>query len=300
MTAEGLFTEGLVRRYDDVLALDNFELTVDRGEVVGLVGANGAGKTTFAEVVAGLVRPQAGVVRVAGVDMLRHPRAARRHLGYAPQEVSLYFSATVRDNLRLFGGLAGLHHASLRTGIAEVVAAMQLDSVLDRPVAVLSGGQRRRTQIATSLLGHPDLLLLDEPTAGADPSTRDALLDVVRQRAAGGAAIVYTTHYLPELADLEASLAVAKNGRVIARGEQDVLLKGLLGELRIEIDGVVPDRLCEWFVADDNELRIPTSEPARTLAEVLATGLVPRSIDVRKPSLDDLYHSLDSVVSHAI
>jgi ABC-2 type transport system ATP-binding protein len=298
--AEALVAEGLVKRYGEVPALDGFALTVQRGEIVGLVGANGAGKTTFVEVVTGLVRPDVGGVRVLGVDMLREPRQARRHLGFAPQEVALYFSATVRENLHLFGGLVGLRGPALRTAIEGVAAAMRLDAVMDRPAAVLSGGQRRRTQIATALLGTPGLLLLDEPTAGADPPTREALLTVVRDRAAAGAGIVYTTHYLPELAELDASLAVVRAGRVIARGDQDVLLTGLLGEVRVRMDGPLPGRLDGYGRLVDGELRVPSADPAQTLAELLTAGVVPLAVDVRRPSLDDLYHSLEPAVAHAL
>lgn len=293
-----LAVEGLVKRYGDVLALDGFELSAQRGEIVGLLGANGAGKTTFAEVATGLVRPERGSVRVAGIDMLRAPRAARAHLGYAPQEVALYFSATVRENLMLFGGLAGLRRGLLRASVDEVAATMRLDGVMDRAAAVLSGGQRRRAQIASALLGAPALLLLDEPTAGADPPTRDSLLAAVRARAAGGAAVVYSTHYLPELTDLDATLAVVRDGRVIARGEQATLLNGLVGEVRVVPDGRVPDRLRDLGPLVDGELRLPTSDPARTLAEVLSSGVVPIAVDVRKPSLDDLYHALQPAVAH--
>lgn len=300
MVTEGLITEGLVKRYDDVLALNEFSLTAHRGEIVGLLGANGSGKTTFVEVVAGLVRPDAGSVRVVGVDMLRSPRIARQFLGCAPQEVAMYFSATVKENLQLFGGLIGLRRATLRAAIDEVADQMQLSGVMDRPVAVLSGGQRRRAQVASALLGTPELLLLDEPTAGADPPTREALLTAVRDRAAAGAAIVYTTHYLPELAELDASIAVIKSGQVIARGDQESLLSGLPGEVRVRFDGGVPDRLRDLGRLEDGELRMPTSDPGQTLAGLLAAGLVPSSVDVRKPSLDDLYYSLEAMVSHAI
>jgi ABC-type multidrug transport system ATPase subunit len=302
MVTEGLITEGLVKRYGDVLALNEFELTARRGEIVGLLGANGSGKTTFVEVVAGLVRPEKGSVRVAGVNMLRSPRIARRHLGCAPQEVAMYFSATVKENLLLFGGLIGLRRAALKSAIDDVVDHMQLAGVLDRPVGVLSGGQRRRAQVASALLGTPSLLLLDEPTAGADPPTREALLSAVRDRAAAGAAIVYTTHYLPELTELDATIAVIKAGRVITRGTQDTLLSGLLGEVRVRFEDPVPDRVRDLGRLVDGELRMATADPGQTLADLLSSGLVPVSVDVRKPSLDDLYYSLETLegmVPHA-
>ncbi|MBV1850271.1 ABC transporter ATP-binding protein [Catellatospora tritici] len=212
----------LRKRYGASTALDGFDLTVAPGEICGLIGHNGAGKSTFVEIVTGLTRPDSGTVTIGG-----QPPARARHLvGVAPQEIALYVSVTVERNLRLFGGLAGLRGPSLRTAIDDTAAALGLSDVLRRPVGLLSGGQRRRTQAAAAMLHRPPLLLLDEPTTGADPLTRAALLTLVRDHAAAGAAVVYTTHYLPELVDLRATLAVAARGRVIARGGQDELLAG--------------------------------------------------------------------------
>jgi ABC-2 type transport system ATP-binding protein len=288
-----LAATGLVKRYGRVTALDEFHLTVAPGEIVGLVGANGSGKTTFVETVIGLTAPDRGEVRVLDIDVRRRPRAARRHIGYTPQEIALYYSATTSENLRLFGGLVGLRGNALATAISKAVEQMQLDAVLSRPVGVLSGGQQRRVQVASAMLGSPDLLLLDEPTAGADPPTRQALLAAVRERASAGAAIVYTTHYLAELSDLDATLAVIKEGRVVARGDQATLLTGLAGEVRIQLAGDISDRLQQLGQVVDGELRIASTDPAKTLAEILADGHVPVAVDVRKPSLDDLYRVLE-------
>src|ERR1700689_4800305 len=164
-----LRVEGLVKRYGDRQALSGFELSVQPGEIAGLVGHNGAGRTTFVEIVPGLVRPDAGSVRIGPSDPLRDPPAARKLLGVSPQEQALYLSATVRDNLRLFGLLAGLRRAGVQRSIDELAAELQLTEVLAQRVGLLSGGQRPRAQAATAMIGSPRLLLLDEPTAGADP-----------------------------------------------------------------------------------------------------------------------------------
>jgi len=213
-----LEASGLVKAYGKQRALDEFTLRVAAGEIAGLVGHNGAGKTTFAEVVAGLAHPDAGTVRVCGVDVLARPRAARGLLSACPQETALYPAATVAEHLRLFGSLAGLHAAALRRAVDDIAERMDLTDVAAKPAGLLSGGQRKRTQAATALVAPRPLLLLDEPTVGADPATRSRLLSVVADRAAAGAAIVYTTHYLPELAELQATVAVAQAGRIIARG----------------------------------------------------------------------------------
>jgi ABC-2 type transport system ATP-binding protein len=217
-----LDASGLRKAYGPVTALDGFDLTVAPGEICGLIGHNGAGKSTFVEVVTGLTRPDAGAVTVGGLP----PTRARHLVGLAPQEIALYLSVTVERNLRLFGALAGLHGRALRQAIDDTAQALGLTDVLRCPVGLLSGGQRRRAQAATAMLHRPALLLLDEPTTGADPGTRAALLRLVRAHAADGAAVLYTTHYLPELVDLGATLAVCRAGRVIKRGSQDELLAG--------------------------------------------------------------------------
>lgn len=271
-----LEVHGLVKRYGTVTALDGFDLSVAAGEIVGLVGHNGAGKTTLVEIVSGLVRPDEGTARIAGLA----PARARALLGVAPQHLGLYPSVTVREHLQLFGRLSGLRRGALDAAIDELAGALRLAGIMDRRTGVLSGGQQRRTQAATALIHRPQLLLLDEPTAGADLETREAMLQVVRQRAHDGAAVVYTTHYLPELVDLEASIAVAREGRVIARGSYDDLLDGLPGEVRLVFD-------------DDDELRVSTTEPTATLIDLLGRADRPvSSVDVRNPSLDDLYRSL--------
>jgi ABC-2 type transport system ATP-binding protein len=275
-----LIARGLHKRYGNVVALDGFDLHVEAGEIVGLVGHNGAGKSTFIEIVTGLTRPDAGRVEVAGIDVADRSRRVRELIGLAPQEMSLYLPLTVRENVRLFGGLAGLRGRALRSAISETSAALGLTEVLDRPVGLLSGGQRRRAQAATALVHRPRLLLLDEPTVGADPGTRQALLAMVRECAAAGTAVCYTTHYLPELADLAASIAVVSRGRVIARGSQQQLLAGIPGELRV-------------VLTSGQSRVVRAADPSRALADLLAQGHRLQSADIRRPSLDDLYHELE-------
>jgi ABC-2 type transport system ATP-binding protein len=172
--------------------------------------------------------------------------------------------------------------------VRDTAEELLLAEVLDRRTGVLSGGQQRRVQAATALVTSPDLLLLDEPTVGADPVTRQALLAAIRRRAAAGAAVCYTTHYLPELVDLGARLAVARAGRIIATGAQRELLARLPGEVRAEF-------------GDGSRRVVRTREPARALAD-LVTGLAPqarglRAVQISEPTLDDLYQAL--AVSHA-
>ncbi|HEX4212957.1 MAG TPA: ABC transporter ATP-binding protein [Candidatus Dormibacteraeota bacterium] len=287
-----LKVEELVKRYRGVTALAGVDLAVGPGEIAGLIGHNGAGKTTLVEIVAGLTRPDSGRVLVAGWDVRRRPAMARRELGLAPQEIALYPSATVRQNLRLFGDLHGVHGRALRSAVEETLADLQLEEVADRPVALLSGGQRRRAQTASALVHRPRLLLLDEPTAGADPATREALLAVVRDRAREGAAVLYTTHYLPELETLGATLAVMAAGRVVARGEAGPMLAALPSEVQARFAGRVPGPLAGSGSVEGDLLRIRTADPERAIASIVEGRWPLRSLEVMRPTLDDLYHSL--------
>ncbi|WP_231619159.1 ABC transporter ATP-binding protein [Nonomuraea sp. SBT364] len=266
----------LVKRYGEIQALDGFTLSVAAGEIVGLLGHNGAGKTTFVEIVSHLIRQDGGTVTIDG----KPPSAVRGQVGVAPQHIALYPSATVREHLELYGRLSGLRRAALNSAIEDLAVMLRLTDLMDRRAGKLSGGQQRRTQAATALVHRPGLLLLDEPTAGADLETRQAMLDVVKQRAGEGAAVVYTTHYLPELTELQATIAVARDGRVIARGTYEELAKDLPGEVRVTLE-------------DEEEIRISTSDPAATLIDLLhRTDRRISSVDVRNASLDDLYRSL--------
>lgn len=265
----------LTKRYGPVQALDGFSLRVEAGEIVGLVGHNGAGKTTFIEMAASLARPDGGKVTIDGQD----PGRVRGRIGIAPQHIALYRSITVREHMVLFGGLAGLRRAELKSAIDELAVALHLTDFIDRRAGLLSGGQQRRTQAAAALIHRPSVLLLDEPTAGADPETRGALLDVVKQRAGEGAAIIYTTHYLPELVELQATIAVARDGRIIARGTSEDLLSQLPGEVLVTLD--------------DEEIRVTTTDPGATLIDLLKRNdREVTAVELRKPSLDDLYRSL--------
>ncbi|MFB4274491.1 MULTISPECIES: ABC transporter ATP-binding protein [unclassified Nonomuraea] len=266
----------LVKRYGTVQALDGFTLSVASGEIVGLLGHNGAGKTTFVEIVSHLIRPDSGKVSIDG----RPPSATRGEVGVAPQHIALYPSITVREHLVLYGKLAGLRRTALSAAIEDLAAVLRLNEIMDRRTGKLSGGQQRRTQAASALVHRPALLLLDEPTAGADLETRQAMLDVVKQRAGEGAAVVYTTHYLPELTELQATIAVARDGRIIARGPSDELLRDLPGEVRVTLD-------------NEEQISVSASDPAAALIDLLHRVNRPvTSVDVRNPSLDDLYRSL--------
>ncbi len=297
MTADPVLEiRGLRKSYGRLQALDGIDLEVARGEVVGLLGHNGAGKSTLVSIVAGLRAPDAGSVHVTGVDVARDPVRACRHLGLAPQETAIYPEARVRDNLRVFGELAGMSGARLRTRIEEVAVAFGLTELMTRRAQALSGGQQRRVHTAVAVLHRPPLLLLDEPTVGSDVGTRDALLEVVRGLAHDGAGVCYSTHYLPEIEALDATVAVLERGRLLARGTlAELVAAHARSAVELTFDGPAP-ALTGATVAGE-VVRLATDTPARTAAQVLAS--LPdeqrarvRSIDLVRDDLESAYRAL--------
>ena len=261
-----LAVRGLRKAYGATVALDGVDLTVERGTILGLLGPNGAGKTSLVSIVCGLRRPDAGTVHVGGIDVARHPRDARTLVGYAPQETGVYPTLSVRDNLKFFGGLAGLGRTGLRDAVDEVAAALSLTPLLDRRAGRVSGGERRRLHTAIALVHRPPLVLLDEPTTGADVRTRTEILALVRRLAEQGSAVVYSTHYLHEVDELGASVAFIDRGRIVASGEPaDLVARFGASALELEFDGPVPDSVRGGGASvDGSSVRIPTPDPAAT------------------------------------
>ncbi len=288
---------GLRKAYREREVLRGVDLDVARGEVLGLVGPNGAGKTTLVSIVAGLREADAGSVRVDGIDALAHPDRVHPLLGIAPQDLGIYPILTVAQNLEFFGRLSDLRGAELRRTVAATAEALGLTGVLGQRAATLSGGQTRRLHTAMALVGRPALLFLDEPTVGADVQTRAAILEIVRDLAHDGRAVVYTSHYLSEIETLGASVAVLEAGRIVAGGSVAELVSRY-GEpaLRLRFDGPAPAVALPGFEIDGAEATLRTADPTAVAAAVLAglngEGSRVRSIDVVRPSLEAAYLAL--------
>lgn len=290
-----LSLRAVTHRYGSTTALDDVTFSLAEGEVTGLLGHNGAGKTTLMSLVAGLLRPDGGEIEILGVPLARDPRRARRLLGLAPQELGVYPPLTVRQNLRFFAELAGLRGAALRRRTEEVAEPLGLTDLLERRVAHLSGGEQRRVHTALALLHRPRLLLLDEPTAGVDVETRARLIDHVRELAAGGTAVCYSTHYLPEVEALDASVAVLDHGRLLARGTlADLVDRHGDSAVELTFAGGPPPALLPWPTTWENGvLRVHLEQPHLAVPEVLAalggaaSGLL--NLRVVRPSLESAF-----------
>jgi ABC-2 type transport system ATP-binding protein len=218
-----LSLRGLGKNYGERVAVGSIDLEVDAGELFGLLGPNGAGKTTTIAMACGVLRPSRGRIAIAGIDLHAEPRAAKVKLGYVPQDLALYSELSADQNLRYFGALYGLGGATLDDRIAWALELVRLgDRARDR-VKTFSGGMRRRLNLAASLLHRPELLILDEPTAGVDPQSRAHLFDTLRALHAAGTAVVYTSHYLEEVEQLCQRVAILDHGSIIAIGSPEEL-----------------------------------------------------------------------------
>jgi ABC-2 type transport system ATP-binding protein len=285
----------------ETVALAGIDLEVAEGEIVGLLGPNGAGKTTLVSIVAGLRGADGGSVRIGGIDALAHPHLARPQLGFAPQETGIYPTLTCRQNLRFFAELAGLRGRARDAAVDSVAAALQLTDLLERRAQHLSGGERRRLHTALALVHRPPLVMLDEPTTGADVRTRAQLLALVADLATNGSAVVYSTHYLQEIDQLGASVLIVDQGRAIARGTVASLIDAhaaIVVEMtfaghapRVDVgDGA--DRV----ERDGSVVRIHTRRPDAATETVIA-GLGGaarrlRAIEVVQPSLEAVFLEL--------
>ena len=203
--------------------MTDVSFTVEPGEVMGLVGSNGAGKTTTTLSAAGLLRPTRGSIRRFGSDA-HGTREIQSRIGFAPQEISLYPSLTVRDNLGFFGKLYGLSSSRLGASIASIVHQLDMSDISNRPVRTLSGGQQRLAHVAAALVHEPALLLLDEPSAGLDPAARSNLLQAVRGVAERGYAVLFSSHYLNEVETLCDTVTILHEGRMITSSPMSSLI----------------------------------------------------------------------------
>jgi len=209
---------GLTKRFGKVEALAGLDLVARSGQVVAVLGPNGAGKTTFVRTIATLVRPDAGSLRVDGIDVARRPEQVRRIIGLAGQYAAVEEAMTGRENLDMVARLFGHDRTTARANTGAVLAQLGLTDAADRLVRTYSGGMRRRLDLGASLVGAPRLLLLDEPTTGLDPRSRIDLWDAIRALVAQGTDVLLTTQYLDEADQLASQVVIIDHGRVIAGG----------------------------------------------------------------------------------
>lgn len=236
-----LRVNGLRKRYGSTEAVAGLTFDVHEGEVFGLLGPNGAGKTTVISMLATELRPSGGDATLFEHSICQEPKAVRRLIGVVPQDIALYPMLTGAENLRFFGRIYGLSGASLESRIGELLQFVGLEARRNDYVGSFSGGMKRRLNLATALVHQPRLILLDEPTVGVDPSSREQIFEIVRNLREAGNAILYTTHHMDEAERLCDRLGIVDQGKLIAMGTLEALLADLECAEIIEVRGLPPE-----------------------------------------------------------
>ena len=219
-----LEAKGLVKEFQTVRAVQGVDLQVNAGEVVGLLGPNGAGKTTILRMIAGILTPDAGQVRIAGIDIAREPLEAKRLIGFHSGDTQLYQRLTAREALRYFGLLYGMDAARLEKRIGELIDRLEMRTFADRPCNTLSSGQKQRANIARAFLHEPNLLILDEPTNALDIVSGQFIVEAIRRERAAGRAVLFSTHIMSEAEYLCDRVYLMHDARIADHGTQAELL----------------------------------------------------------------------------
>jgi len=302
-------TQGLSKRYGDLVAVEELDLTVERGEVFGLLGPNGSGKTTTILMLLGLTEPTSGRVRVLDYDPVREPLSVKRRVGYLPDTVGFYDDLSGRENLRYTAALNGMHGPGVDARIDEALASMGLTDAADRPVRTYSRGMKQRLGLADVLLKEPELVILDEPTLGLDPQAAHEFLGLIRSLGDRGLTVLLSSHLLHQVQTVTDRVGLFRKGRMALVGSVPELARRVLGgAYRIHLEAAGED-LEAALGGLPGVLRVRRDgaryllETERDLRDAAARAVVQRGgrllrLDLEEPDLDEVYRAYFEEVSH--
>ncbi len=295
--ALALQIEGLVKRFGNVTAVDGITLHLNCGECLGLLGPNGAGKSTLIRCIAGRVIPDSGSASI--LDTPADSEEARKALGWVPQELALYARLTCRENLETFGKYHGLKRGDLNAAVAWCLEWAALTDRADDTVSSLSGGMKRRLNMAAGLIHRPKVILMDEPTVGVDPQARNRIFEMIESLRGEGISIIYTTHYMEEAERLCDRIAIIDHGKIIAKGTKDELVRNAFdgrSEVLARFDKV-DDGVVAWVGEHgghvDSGIAHFSVERATDIAGLLEaaakSGHDLADVSIRKPNLESVF-----------
>src|SRR3954470_8915596 len=271
-----LTIQHLRKSFGTLVAVDDVSFSVERGTLVGLLGPNGAGKTTTVSMIAGLVTPDEGDVLIEGARLSGDTDPKKRRIGLVPQDLALYDELTALANLRFFGALYGLTGAPLNHAIRMALELVGLDDRVNDRVSTYSGGMKRRLNLAAGLLHDPDILLLDEPTVGVDPQSRNAIFESIETLRAEGRTIIYTTHYMEEAARLCDRVGIIDHGKLLAADTVPTLLGAFGGAPTLVL------------ARSGGEYRVQTADPLGELNRLAASEPV-GEFRLERPTLEQVF-----------
>ncbi|GAF41949.1 multidrug ABC transporter ATPase [Agrilactobacillus composti DSM 18527 = JCM 14202] len=286
------------KRFNQHLVLKGINLEIKQGEIIGLLGANGAGKSTLIKIMTGLLKIDAGEVQILGHSLTRDKRQLRGCLGIAPQEIGIYPQLTVKQNLQNFGALNGLSMAQIKPKYSQVITIFDLKKLENQRAVNLSGGQKRRLHSAIALMSHARIIFLDEPTVGADVDSRNQIIQAVKSLSKQGITIIYTTHYLQEMAALNAKIVFLNHGTIQTTGSlQKILQQYAHPSLELYFHKQLPN-LKGWKKVNDHlqPINNTSANYIDLLQQALANPEVHKqqltNIKILKADLESAYHTL--------
>lgn len=298
--------EHVVKRYGSKLSVDHLNLSVERGEIFGLLGPNGAGKSTTISMIAGLLSIDQGEIRLNGISVKERPLEVKRKIGLVPQDLALYEAMTAAENVTFFARLYGLRGKLLKERVQESLEFVGLqDKAKDAP-STFSGGMKRRLNIACAIMHRPDLIIMDEPTVGIDPQSRNHILESVRTLNKMGSTIIYTSHYMEEVAAISNRVAIMDQGHIIACGTEAELRERVASEEKIVLiaSGIGPGAVEELrlhprvraveVAGDTLTITLPSAQ--QDLQDILFIcskhEITIQSLQVEEPDLETLFLNL--------
>lgn len=294
----------LVKRYKDNLAIDHLSLQVKEGEIFGLLGPNGAGKTTLTNTILGLTAVDQGTIKIFGQELRKNEREIKRHVGLVPQDIAVYEDLSALENVVLFGRLYGLSRKALKEGVDDALEFTGLTHLQNKRPSQFSGGMKRRLNIACALVHKPKLIIMDEPTVGIDPQSRNYILESVKKLNTMGCTVIYISHYMEEVESICSQIAIVDKGRIIAKGTKEELSQLIVDDNVLLVDIESPnysiiDTLkslpsVKDAMIDDHTVRIVSADKNmnEALSAFLKEGVTVTKVSTNTPTLEDVFLTL--------
>jgi ABC-2 type transport system ATP-binding protein len=275
--------KNLTKKFADFIAVDNISLSIAEGEIFGFLGANGAGKSTTINMVAGLLRSNEGEINILGKNISKHSRFAKMNIGVVPQDLAIYEDLTAFENVKFFAGLYGLRGSVLKERVEEALAFVGLSDKYKEYPKNFSGGMKRRLNIACAIAHRPKLIIMDEPTVGIDPQSRNYILTSVQKLNEMGCTIIYTSHYMEEVEEICTKIAIIDHGKVIAEGSKE------------QLKSIITDTKDIWIEAKSTE-----NIDANKIKEIMGVKAVQIVENLIKINSDTGVNNLNKIIQHLI